>query len=244
MITVKGLEKRFGSVRAVAQASFEARDGAITGLLGANGAGKTTTLRMVAGVLKPDEGSIRVGGESPADDIEAAQRDLGVLLDHAGIYPRLTARENLRYFGKLRRVPPARLEDRIERILGDFGLAELGDRPSAGFSTGERMKVALGRALVHEPRHLVLDEPTNGLDVPTVRMLRNLLKQLRDSGLCIVFSSHVLGEVEAICDHVAVVSSGRVVAEGSVADLCERAGAGSLEDAFVTLISEEEAVAC
>jgi sodium transport system ATP-binding protein len=223
--------------------SFDAPDGALTGLVGANGAGKTTTLRMIAGVLTPDSGEIEVGGASPQGYPAAAQRSLGALLDHAALYPRLTARENLAYFAKLRGIRGPLLEERVENVVHDLGLGELADRRTGGFSQGERMKVALGRALIHRPRHLLLDESTNGLDVPTVRTLRRLLVDLRDNGACIVFSSHVLSEIEGLCDRIVIIARGVVVAEGSINELRDATGAGSLEDAFVELTREIEEVA-
>ena len=244
MILVREVTKRFDEFAAVSNLSFDAHDRAITGLLGANGAGKTTTLRMIAGVLKPDEGDIYVAGENPQVDTVAAQKNLGALLDHAGLYPRLTARENVEYFARLRGIPEARRGECIQGLLTDLGLAAVADRPVAGFSQGERMKVALGRALVHRPSHLLLDEPTNGLDVPTQRMLRNLLKVLRDSGTCIVFSSHVLGDVEDLCDRVVVIAKGAVAGEGTVEELCRGSGAATLEAAFLKLTEDAEKSSC
>ena len=232
MIQVQGIAKSFGRTAAVRELSFEAPDCSITGLLGANGAGKTTTLRMIAGVLQPDAGEIRVGGVPGGPE---GGHELGALLDHTGLYGRLTARENLEYFGRLRGMPAELLEARVNGLLASLGLGEIADRPTARFSQGEHLKVALGRALLHNPRHLLLDEPTNGLDVPTLMALRALLKRLRDEGACILFSSHVLGEVQALCDRVVVVSRGRVVAEGTLADVQARAGTQTLEQAFVKL---------
>jgi sodium transport system ATP-binding protein len=225
MIKVQGLRKTFGKRPAVKDLSFEASDGTITGLLGSNGAGKTTTLRMICGVLKPESGFIVIRD----------RRRLGALLDHTGIYSRLTLRENLEYFGKLHSMPPESLSERIESVVSVLGLESIADRRTAGFSQGERMKTALGRAILHSPQNLLLDEPTNGLDVPTVRSLRDLLRRLRDSGVCIVFSSHVLEEVRALCDKVVIISSGRLIAEGSPAEVCAQTDTDSLEDAFVKL---------
>jgi sodium transport system ATP-binding protein len=244
MIQVREVTKRFDGFAAVSNLSFDADNRAITGLLGANGAGKTTTLRMIAGVLSPDEGGIHVGGENPQVDAVAAQKRLGALLDHTGLYPRLTARENVEYFARLRGMPRATRGERIQAMLADLGLAAIADRAVAGFSQGERMKVALGRALVHRPSHLLLDEPTNGLDVPTQRMLRGLLKVLRDSGTCIVFSSHVLGDVEDLCDRVVVIAKGSVVGEGTIEELCRATGTATLEAAFLTLTEDPEKSSC
>ena len=235
MIKVDGLEKRFGSVAAVNDVTFTASDGAVTGLLGANGAGKSTILRMIGSLLKPNSGSVYVDGLD-ADAGSAVNRfKLGALLDHAGIYPRLTARENLLYFGRLRQMPPAALHRDVDRILSILDLETIADRRTGGFSQGERMKVALGRALLHGPRTLVLDEPTNGLDIPSARSLRSLLKTLRDSGLCILLSSHVLEDVRGICDKLVIIAQGRVVAEGSLESVCLQAGTDSLEDAFIIM---------
>jgi len=244
MIQVRGVTKRFDDFAAVRSLSFDADNRAITGLLGANGAGKTTTLRMIAGVLSPDEGGIHVGGENPQVNVVAAQERLGALLDHTGLYPRLTARENVEYFAKLRGMPRAMRGERIQAMFADLGLTAVADRAVAGFSQGERMKVALCRALVHRPTHLLLDEPTNGLDVPTQRMLRGLLKVLRDSGTCIVFSSHVLGDVEDLCDRVVVIAKGSVVGEGTITELCRTTGMTTLEAAFLKLTDDEEKTSC
>jgi sodium transport system ATP-binding protein len=242
MIQVHGVAKFFGHTAAVQGLSFEAPDCSITGLLGANGAGKTTTLRMIAGVLEPDAGEIRVGGGAGRQSDGPAE--LGALLDHTGLYGRLTARENLEYFGRLRGMPAKLIEARVKSLLASLGLGEIADRPTARFSQGEHLKVALGRALLHNPRHLLLDEPTNGLDVPTLLALRALLKQLRNEGVCILFSSHVLGEVQALCDRVVVVARGRVVAEGTLADVQARAGTDTLEQAFVKLTAAVAEESC
>jgi sodium transport system ATP-binding protein len=244
MIEVQDLEKRFGEVQAVSNLSFTAPDGSITGLLGANGAGKTTTLRMVCGVLKPDAGSVRIDNLPPSHDGLGLQRRVGALLDHNGLYPRLTAREHLVYFGRLHGIARARLSERIDQVLSLLGLESIADRRTAGFSQGERMKIAIGRALIHSPRNLVLDEPTNGLDIPTVRALRDLLVKMRESGMCIILSSHVLDEIRALCNEVVIISRGSLVAHGRPEDLCRQTGSASLEDAFVTLTGPTENVAC
>lgn len=177
-----------------------------------------------------------------AGDVLARQSRLGALLDHTGIYPRLTVRENLEYFGMLRGVPPDLLTARVQQTVRILGLEAIADRRTAGFSQGERMKTALGRAMLHQPGNLLLDEPTNGLDVPTVRSLRDLLRRLRDEGMCIVFSSHVLEEVRALCDRVVIIDHGRLVADGSPTELCRQTDSSSLEDAFVKLTGAKEAV--
>ena len=244
MIQVQNLGKSFARRTVVSHLSFAAQDGAITGLLGANGAGKSTTLRMICGVLKPESGTVIVDDVATTRDPLARQRRIGALLDHVGIYSRLTVRENLIYFGQLRGMPREFLSQRVEQVLAMLGLESIADRRTAGFSQGERMKTALGRALLHSPRNLLLDEPTNGLDIPTIRSLRDILRRLRDAGSCVVFSSHVLDEVRALCDKVVIISGGRVIAQGAPDELCVQAGTASLEDAFVSLTGRMENASC
>jgi sodium transport system ATP-binding protein len=237
MIEIHQLHKRFGHVAAVNGLSFTASDGAITGLLGANGAGKTTTLGMICGLLAPDSGKVSIGGKASNG---CDRRSLiGALLDHQGLYPRLTARENIAYFGELHGLAGPALRRRVTEIVSVLGLDELADRRVGGFSHGERLKVALARALVHTPQHLLLDEPTNGLDVASVHNLRVLLRRLREEGRCIVFSSHVLDQVAALCDDIVIIARGRLVARGCVEALCRQASAATLEDAFMTLTTRE-----
>jgi len=235
MITTHKLAKSFDARPVVRDLSFEAPDGAITGLLGANGAGKTTTLRMICGALQPESGSITVDDDGNSGNVLSRQRRIGALLDHMGIYTRLTVRENLAYFGRLHGMSNELLAERIESVISILRLEAIADRRTKGFSQGERMKTALGRALLHSPQHLLLDEPTNGLDIPTIRSLRDLLRRLRDSGTCIVYSSHVLDEVRALCDRVVIISGGRIVAQGSPEELCSQAATASLEEAFIEL---------
>jgi sodium transport system ATP-binding protein len=241
MITIHKLAKSYDGRPVVRDLSFDAPDGAITGLLGANGAGKTTTLKMICGALQPESGSILVDDavdEAGArGDPVSRQHRMGALLDHMGIYSRLTVRENLAYFGRLRGMPAELLEERIESVVSVLGLEAIAGRRTKGFSQGERMKTALGRALLHSPQNLLLDEPTNGLDIPTIRSLRDLLRRLRDSGTCIVYSSHVLDEVRALCDRVVIIAQGRIVAQGSPQELCSQAETASLEEAFIELTS-------
>ncbi|MGO8789043.1 MAG: ATP-binding cassette domain-containing protein [Terriglobia bacterium] len=242
MIKVKDVGKSFDSRLAVRNLSFQASDGAITGLLGSNGAGKTTTLRIICGVLKPDSGSILI--DDVAGDPLGRQRRVGALLDHMGMYARLTVRENLVYFGRLRGMPPESLRERVDHVLSVLGLESIADRRTSGFSQGERMKTALGRAILHSPQNLLLDEPTNGLDVPTVRSLRDLLRRLRDAGTCVVFSSHVLDEVRVLCDKVVIISNGSLIAQGSPPELCAQTDTASLEEAFIKLTCPPEAFPC
>jgi sodium transport system ATP-binding protein len=238
VVQVRDLRKRFGVIAAADGVSFVAADGEITGLLGENGAGKSTTLALIGGVLEADGGSVHIDGVDVGASPDG-RRQLGALLDHAGLYSRLTARENIRYFGELHGLSGRDLDERVSRALTLLGLDALADRRTQGFSQGERMKVALGRAVVHEPRNLLLDEPTNGLDVTAVRALRGSLREMRDRGTCVVFSSHVLDEIRALCDRVIVISRGRVVADDTIDAICEGDGE-SLEDAFVRLTASME----
>ncbi len=240
MIEVHDVALAFGPARApvhaVDGASWTATDGRITGLLGPNGAGKTTTLRVVAGLIVPDQGQAVVDGGDAVAQPQAARARLGVLSDARGLYPRLTARENVVYFARLQGMAADAAHRRVDALADVLEMRALLDRRTEGFSQGERMKTALARALVHDPPNLVLDEPTNGLDVPATRALREVLRRLRDEhGKCIVFSTHVMSEVERLCDHVVVMARGRTVAEGTVAQLCAHAGTRDFEDGFVAL---------
>jgi len=236
MIEARQLAKHFGPVAAVREVSLRAADGRITGLLGPNGAGKSTTLRMLYTVLRPDGGDALIDGCSAVREPLAARARLGVLPHGAGIYPNLTARENILYFGALQGLPRAARRARTVELVKLLEMEEFADRPARGFSQGERVRTALARALVHSPRNLVLDEPTNGLDVMAVRALRRLLLQLRDAGHCVLFSSHVMQEVSALCDEVVVIAHGVVLEHGTPEQIRARTGAASLEEAFVRLI--------
>jgi sodium transport system ATP-binding protein len=243
VIVVESLAKAFGKkhdVKAVDGVSFAAPAGEITGLLGPNGAGKTTLLRMLATLIIPDAGRASIGGRDVVSDRVGVRRRIGVLSDARGLYPRLTARENIRYFGRLHGLAPALLERRIDELIGTLGLAAIADRATQGFSQGERMKTAIARALVHDPDTILLDEPTNGLDIMSVRNLREQLKVLRAEGKCLLFSSHVMQEVAALCDTIVILGRGRVVATGTAASLVAQSGATTLEDAFVGLLGSGE----
>jgi sodium transport system ATP-binding protein len=235
MIRIEDVRKNFGSVAAVDGVSFTADNGAITGLLGPNGAGKTTTLRMLYAVMAPDSGQIHVDDIDAVASPQVAQARLGVLPDGFGLYPRLTAREHLEYFGALHGIGAAPLAKRIDELLDLLDMRAIADRRTAGFSHGERTKVALARALVHDPQNVLLDEPTNGLDVMSTRAVRAIVGRLRDEGRCVLFSSHVMQEVSALCDSIVVMSRGKVAAVGSPDDLRRQTGHDSLEDAFVKL---------
>ena len=241
MIQVTALAKRFGAVEAVRDVSFTAPDGRITGLLGPNGAGKSTTLRLLYGALTPDRGEARVDGLLAGPEHTEARRQLGVLPHGAGLYPHLTARENIRYFGELHGMSGATLEKRIDELVAMLELGEAANRKTQGFSQGQKVKVGIARALVHSPRNLILDEPTNGLDVMAIRSLREVLRGLRAAGHCILFSSHVMQEVAALCDDVVIIAGGHVIASGTPEQLREQAGTTTLEDAFVKLLGSETA---
>jgi len=244
MIEVKDLHKSFatknGIVKAVQGVGFTAHDGEITGLLGPNGAGKTTTLRMLYTLMRPDAGNVTVDGFDIVRDAEAVRRRLGVLPDARGIYKRLTARENIAYFGRLHGMSDADIARRTADLSSALAMDDVLDRQTEGFSQGQRTKTAIARALVHDPRNVILDEPTNGLDVMTTRGLRDFLRQLRAEGRCVIFSSHIMQEVAALCDRIVVIAHGRVMAEGSADDLRAQTGEQNLEDAFVKVIGSEE----
>jgi len=238
MIRVQGLTRSFGAIRAIDGVAFEAQDGRITGLLGPNGAGKSTTLRVLYTVLRPDAGTATVDGIEVAADSLATRRAIGVLPHSSGIYPQLTARENIAYFGELHGLKGGGLERRVEELLSELEIGGFADRRARGFSQGERIKVALARALVHQPKNLLLDEPTNGLDVMATRALRALILRLRAAGHCVLFSSHVMQEVAALCDDIVIIDHGRVVAAGTPDSLRRQFNAATLEDAFVGAIGD------
>ncbi len=235
MIRVEGLRKTFGSVVAVDGVSFVAPDRSVTGLLGPNGAGKTTTLRMLYALLRPDSGTIHVDDVDAVADPQGAQARLGVLPDVSGLYPRLTAREHIHYYGQLQGLSGETLARRTDELINLLDMAAIADRRTAGFSHGERTKVAVARALVHDPRNILLDEPTNGLDVMSTRAVRDIIRRLRNEGRTVLFSSHVMQEVSALCDTIVVIAHGRVVASGTPDEIRAQARHDSLEDAFVAL---------
>jgi sodium transport system ATP-binding protein len=243
MIEVQGLSKSFGKLKAVQNVSFSASNGQITGLLGPNGAGKSTTLRMLYTLLKPDSGFARIDGfdvtASPLD----VQSHIGVLSDAQGLYPRLTTRENIRYFGRLHDLNGEALEKQIDQLIGLLDMDSIADRRTEGFSSGERLKVAIARALVHDPGNVLLDEPTNGLDVKSTRAMRQFIHRLRDAGKCILFTSHIMQEVAALCDKIIIISNGVVAAQGTPEELLRRTGKDNLEDAFIEAIGSEEGLA-
>jgi len=244
MIAVKQLRKQFkgagarkrdrkSDIIAVDDVSFDAADGSITGLLGPNGAGKSTTLRMLATLVVPDSGSAQIDGTDVTEDVLQVRKQLGFMPHNAGIYPRLSARENIQYYARLCGLSKRQGQERVGQLIEQLDMHSFADRRAAGFSQGQRTKVALGRALVHRPQTIMLDEPTNGLDVMATRGLREIIRQLADDGHCILFSSHIMQEVAALCDHIAIISSGRIAMEDSLSGILARTGQDNLEDAFV-----------
>ena len=238
--TFPGKGKKAAPVIAVDDVSFTAHDGQITGLLGPNGAGKTTTMRMLYTLMQPEAGRVLVDGIDVGRDANAVRRSLGVLPDARGVYKRLTARENIAYFGELHGLSATQVAERTRKLAAALQMEDVLDRQCEGFSQGQRTKTAIARALVHDPKNVILDEPTNGLDVMTTRGLREFLKQLRAEGRCVIFSSHIMQEVAALCDRIVIIANGRVMAEGTPEDLRAKAGIDNLEDAFVRLIGSEE----
>ncbi|WP_041523682.1 ABC transporter ATP-binding protein [Gilvimarinus agarilyticus] len=240
MIKIDNISKRFDNVVALDQVSLSINDGEIVGLLGLNGAGKSTLMRLMYGLLSPCEGSITVDGVNVAQQPDIARRQLGVLPDNAGLYKRLTARENIEYFARLQGMPEAAIPSACDSLIELLGMESIATRYADGFSLGERMKTALARAIVHDPAHILLDEPTNGLDVITTRAVRRLLHAQKAAGKSVLFSSHLMYEVENLCDRVVVIAGGRIVADGSVAEVVEQSGRTSLEEAFVQLSTIKE----
>jgi sodium transport system ATP-binding protein len=251
VISVRELRKSFVSGRgkserridAVAGVSLDAPDGQITGLLGPNGAGKTTTLRMISTLVHPDSGAALVDGFDTVSASMEVRRRLGMLSDARGLYLRLTARENIRYYGRLRGMSDESIESAIDRLAPLIDMTDLLERRTDGFSQGERMKVAIARALIHDPQNVVLDEPSNGLDIMSTRALRELLRGLRDAGKCILMSSHIMQEVAALSERIVIIAHGRAIAAGTAEELMAQAKANSLEVAFVALAGHEAALA-
>ena len=241
MIEVRGLAKSFGALRVVEDVSFVARDGEITGLIGPNGAGKTTMFRLICTVLRPDRGAMLIDGIDAERDSLAVRRRLGVLPDIRGLYTRLTAREHLRYFGELHGLERRDIEVRIAELVETLRMEDFIDRRARGFSRGQQMKVALGRALVHRPHNIMLDEPTNGLDVATSRSVRDLLRRLRGEGRCILLTSHIMQEVGALADRIVVLAHGRIVLQGTPAELRRATGLHDLEEVFMAATAREDA---
>jgi len=242
MIEIRNLKKYYGednSIKAVDDISFICPDGQITGLLGPNGAGKTTTLRMISGLIKPMGGTVIVDDHDVTRDPIGVRRALGVQADMNGVYPRLTPREQFRYYGRFYGLKGKELESRIQAIIDELKMDEIADRRAEGFSRGQRQKVVLGRALVHNPPNIIMDEPTNGLDVMAVRDTRDTIRGMRDQGRCVLFSTHYMDEAERLCDHIAIIVEGKIAAFGTPTALMQKAGKDNLEDAFVTLAGKD-----
>jgi sodium transport system ATP-binding protein len=239
MIEVENLAKHFGAVRAVDGVTFGVRDGEVLGLLGPNGAGKTTTMRLLATILRPTSGTARIDGHDLLREPEAVRAAIGILPENWGLYGRLTPREHLRYFGRLYRMDGAGLDRRIDELIGALDMCEYADRRCDPFSKGMKQKVALARALIHNPMTMLLDEPTSGLDVMSARGVRDLIRRFRDEGRCVLLSTHLLGEAEPLCDRIAVMQRGRIVALGTPGELRRQTGQATLEEAFVQLVGAE-----
>jgi sodium transport system ATP-binding protein len=240
MIRVSNLHKSFGKVKAVRGISFDVRDGEITGLLGPNGAGKTTTLRMLYSLLPPDQGEIRIDGLDPTRDAMAIKRTLGVVPDSRGLYTRMSARENVIYYGELHGMSRKDINSRLEELVETLDMADFIDRRTEGFSQGQRVKVAIARAMVHKPQTVMLDEPSNGLDVMSTRALRRYILGLKNAGHSVILSTHIMQEVAALCDRIVIIANGQIAADGTAEELLDKSGSDSLEDAFVHLIGTEE----
>ena len=235
-----GANKKTEDIIALDNVNFTLNDGEITGLLGLNGAGKSTLMRLVYGLLQPTTGEVWVNEYSVSKQPNEARRQLGVLPDDTGLYKRLTARENIRYFGELQGIAAEPLEQSINQLINWLGMSAIADRPAEGFSLGERMKTALARSIVHQPQHILLDEPTNGLDVITTRAVRQLLHELKSQGRCVIFSSHLMHEVSGLCDRIIVIDRGRILVDGNLDEVKEAGQANNLEDAFVNLVSRSK----
>ena len=240
MIDVNGLQKSFGEVKAVRDVSFTAQNGRITGLLGPNGAGKSTTLRVLYTVLKPDSGTATIDGIDVVSDGLRARGRIGTLPHGAGLYPHLSARENILYYAKLYGMDPETIDESVQAIIDQLEINDFADRRSKGFSQGQRTKVALARSLVHGPQNIILDEPSNGLDVMATRALREVIRQLKSAGKCVLFSSHVMQEVAALCDEIVIIAEGLVALHDTPDGIRNSTGCDDLEDAFVKAIHTVE----
>lgn len=243
MIEINNVTKRFGSVTAVDRLSFTINDGEVLGLLGENGAGKTTTMRMMATILQPTEGDIRINGFSVREQSVSVRRQIGILFGgDVGLYGRLTARENIAYFGRLYGLEEQQLTQRIAELSGMLEMGEYVDRRVGGFSRGMKQKVAIARALVHDPQVILLDEPTTGLDVSAASIFRRLVLNMREAGKTILFSSHNMGEIEKLCDRVVIMHKGARRFEGSVTSLRETYGLEDLDDIFMRVLEGGEKI--
>ncbi|HRQ40239.1 MAG TPA: ATP-binding cassette domain-containing protein [Chloroflexota bacterium] len=242
MIEIKNLKKYYGengAIKAVDDVSFLCPDGQITGLLGPNGAGKTTTLRMITGLIKPGQGTVVVDGRDVTREPGKVRQLLGVQADATGVYPRLTPREQFRFYGRFYGLRGKKLEERVQAVIDELHMQDIADRQAEGFSRGQRQKIVLGRALVHNPPNILMDEPTNGLDVMAVRQTRDTIQAMKKQGRCVLFSTHYMDEAERLCDNIAIIVGGQIVAVGSPEQLMQQTGQSRLEDAFVSLAGRE-----
>ena len=240
MIKVSGLTKDYGSRRAIHNLNFDAQQGEIVGFLGPNGAGKTTTMRIISTILKPSSGTVKVNGYDTRQQANHVRRALGIMPENVGLYGHLTPRDHLRFFGQMFEMPADLLEPRIEMLIDELGMQEYADRKCENFSKGMKQKVSLARTLIHNPKNLLLDEPTSGVDIMNARQVRQSVKKLRDEGCCVILSTHILSEAERMCDRIVIMDRGKTIAQGSVAELLEKSGKAHLEEAFVSLIGRED----
>jgi sodium transport system ATP-binding protein len=240
-VMVEDLTKLFydegrGEVRAVDGISFECREGEIFGLLGANGAGKTTTLRILATILQPTSGTARVMGHGVESEPEAVRRSLGFYSASTALYPRLTGRETLEFFARINHYPSQRVRDRVEELIERFGIAEFADARVEKLSSGMKQKVSIARTIAHDPPVLIFDEPTVGLDVMAAIEMQRVIRQLRDDGKTIIFSTHIMSEAEKLCDRISIIHRGGILASDTLAGLRQASGQHYLEDIFVHFV--------
>jgi sodium transport system ATP-binding protein len=233
-VAVDRLEKTLGANKVLRGISFEAHSGEIFGLLGPNGAGKTTTLRIVCTLLAPDAGSVEVLGFDTRTTPQEVRRRVGVVTAEIGVYPRLSARENIAYFAELSGVLDGELTRRVDAVIERLDMGSFAGQRAESLSSGQKQKVAIGRAIVHDPPVLMFDEPTSNLDVLASREIREFMVESKGRGKCVIFSTHVLHDAERLCDRVAILHRGRVVASGSTAEV--RGDSQDLEDSFLSLV--------
>ena len=242
-VWVEGLTKTFfdearGEVHAVDGISFRCRPGEIFGLLGANGAGKTTTLRMLSTILRPSAGTAHLMGHSVITEPEAVRANLGFYSASTALYPRLTGRETLEFFARVNRYPPEQVAGRIEELVHRFGIAEFQNARVEKLSSGMKQKISIARTVVHDPPVLIFDEPTVGLDVISALEMQEVMRALRDEGKTIIFSTHIMSEAEKLCDTIAIIHSGRILASGSLEDHRRATGKHYLEDIFIYYVRD------
>ena len=238
LLMVKDLEVHYGAIQALRGVTLEVSKGEVVALIGANGAGKTTTLRMLATILKPSSGTAKVAGFDVVDDPEKVRSNVGFLSTATALYGRLTAREFVEYFGRLHGMDDAAVAKRINEIFERLDMNEFRDRRCDKLSTGMKQKVSIARTLVHSPQVMIFDEPTIGLDVMTARVIVQFIRECRAQGKTVIFSTHVMSEVEKLCDTVGIIHNGKVLAEGTLPQLRERFGEQDMEEIFVKVVGE------